>query len=354
MADDLSRLWPPTRPLRALLAVLLGMTTPVVPQSLTKPVPASQARSQIQEQIDANRERVERLNAATKRRLVRQLVALEGELRERLDQLQREGKGDTWTASDSEATLLQVRELLGSQGRAFRELLVANGARARELGGKSAVDVLRHFEGKAGAPIRPLAIGAAVAAQDPLLGRYEASVARWGQRTIGRIAEQLQRGLLVGETFDQMKRRLTGERGGGVLVQSAGDAARIIRTEGMSSYARGTQEEIVAQKAKRFPDLQKKLVETFDARTAADSRVAHGQVRDVNESFTDGKHTYLTPPGRPNDRAVVIPWRKEWEEDLARYGKFRIPLSGSSTTPRFGKKRIAISSPSPTPRLGNF
>jgi len=352
VADDLSHLWPPTRPLRALLAVLLGMTTPVVPQSLTKPVPASQARSQIQEQIDANRERVERLNAATKRQLVRQLVALEGELRERLDQLQREGRGDTWTASDTEATLLQVRELLGSQGRAFRELLAANGARAWELGGKSALDVLRHFEGKAGAPIRPLAIGAAVAAQDPLLGRYEASVARWGQRTIGRIAEQLQRGLLVGETFDQMKRRLTGERGGGVLVQSAGDAARIVRTEGMAAYAQGTQEEIVAQKAKRFPDLMRRLIETFDARTAADSRVAHGQVRDVNEPFTDGKHTYLTPPGRPNDRAVIIPWRKEWEEDLARYRIFRNAVFGLVSTSRLGFFRNAVFRPAPTSRFG--
>lgn len=290
--------------------------TVLVPKSLTQPVPASQARSQIQERLDANREQVERLSARGKRQLVRQLLALEGELRERLDRLQREGRGDNWTAQDTEATLLQVRELLGRQGKAFRELLAANGARARALGVKNTIDVLRHFEGKTGGPIRPLAIGAAVAAQDPLLGRYEASVARWGQRTIGRVAAQLQRGLLAGETFDRMKRRLTDERRGGVLVQSAGDAARIVRTEAMHAYNAGAHEEMLAQRARRFPDLQKKLVETFDARTAEDSRAAHGEVRDLEGMFVDGKgRHYLHPPGRPNDRGVEIPWRREWESN---------------------------------------
>lgn len=291
------------------------MTAPVVPKSLSQPVPASQARSKIQEQIDASRERVERLSARGKRQLVRQLVALEDELRARLEQLQRTGRGETWTAADTEATLVQVRELLGRQGEAFRGLLEANAATARRLGVENTVGVLRHFEGKTAGAIRPLALDVALAAGSPLLARHEASVARWGQRTVGRIASELQKGLLAGETFNEMKDRLTGARGRqGALVASAGDAARIIRTESMHAYAQGSQEEIVAQKSRRWPDLLRRLIETFDARTAADSRVAHGEVRDVNEPFTDGKHTYLTPPGRPNDRAIIIPWRRAWDE----------------------------------------
>lgn len=288
---------------------------PVVPKSLTQPVPASQARSKIQEQLDASRARVERLSAQGKRQMLRQLLALEAELRARLEQVQRAGRGETWTAADTEATLVQVRELLGRQGEAFRALLEANAATARRLGVENTVGVLRHFEGKTAAPIRPLSLDVALAAGSPLLARHEASVARWGQRTVGRIASELQKGLLAGETFDEMKARLTGARGRqGALVASAGDAARIIRTESMHAYAQGSQEEIVAQKSRRWPDLLRRLIETFDARTAADSRVAHGEVRDVNEPFTDGKHTYLTPPGRPNDRAIIIPWRRAWDE----------------------------------------
>lgn len=292
-------------------------TAPVVPKSLSKPVPASQARSQIQELIDANREKVERLSRGTQQRLVRQLVALEAELAERLERQRVQGRGESWTAADTEAALVQVRELLGRQGPEFKHLLAANAARARALGVKGTVGVLQHFEGKAGGPIRPLSIDAAVAAGDPLLARHEASVARWGARTVGRVAEAMQRGILAGDTFDEMKARLAGKRGAhGVIVQSAGDAARIVRTEGMHAYNAGAHEEALAQRSKRFPDLQKKCVETFDNRTGEDSRKAHGEVRDLEQPFEDGAgRRYLHPPGRPNDRGTEIPWRQAWEND---------------------------------------
>lgn len=285
----------------------------VVPKSLVKPVPASRARSAIQAQIDASRARVERLNERTKRQLVRQLLELERELRDRLDKLRREGRGDAWTSADTEATLVQVRELLGRQGREFGALLGENTVRARALGVRSTVGVLQHFEGVTGGPIRPLALAAAIAAQDPLLARHPSSVARYGLRTIERVAGVMQRGLLEGATFDEMKKRLTS--GPGPLVQSAGDAARIVRTEGMFAYNAGAHEEALAQRAARFPDLQKKLVETFDIRTAEDSRAAHGQVKDLEDLFVDGAgRRYLHPPGRPNDRGVCIPYRMAWEE----------------------------------------
>ncbi len=289
---------------------------PVVPKSFTKPVPASQARSAIQEQLDASRERVERMAEASKREVVRQLVALEAELRERLVEQQRAGRGDSWTAADTEATLVQVRELLGRQGREFKGMLAANATTARRLGVKSAAAVLHHFEGKRGGPVRPLALEATAAAQNPLLARHEASVARYGARTIGRIAGVIQRGLLVGDTFSEMTDRLTGKRGApGVLVQSAGDAARIIRTEGLFAMNAGAHEEALAQRAKRFPDLKKRICETFDSRTAPDSYSVHGQTRELEQPFADAfGHSATHPPLRPNDRAVEIVWRDAWDE----------------------------------------
>jgi hypothetical protein len=287
---------------------------PVVPRSLTEPVPASQARSQIQELLDSNRARVERLSRAGQRALVQQLAALEAELRERLEKLQRSGRGESWTAADTEATLVQVRELLGRQGAAFRALLRENAATARRLGVRNTVAVLQHFEGKTGAPIRPLALEASTAAQQPLLARHEDSVARYGLRAVGRISQAIQRGLLAGDSFSEMQERLVGKRGGhGVLVECAGDASRIVRTEAMHAYNAGAHEEALAQRAERFPDLQKKLIETFDARTGADSRAAHGEVRALEAMFVDGKgRHYMHPPGRPNDRGVEIPWRAAW------------------------------------------
>lgn len=289
---------------------------PVVPKSLTKPVPASQARSQIQELLDANRARVERLSASGQRALVLQLVALEAELRQRLGQLQAAGRGGTWTAADTEAALVQVRELLGRQGAAFRALLRENAATARRLGVRNTVAVLQHFERQLGGTLRPLSLDASEIVLAPLLARHASSVERYGLHTIGLISQAMQRGMLAGDTFVDMRRRLTGDRGDhGPLVQSAGWASRIVRTEAMHAYNAGAHEEALAQRDKRFPDLQKKLIETFDSRTAADSRVAHGEVRDLEAPFVDGKgRRYLHPPGRPHDRGVEIPWRAVWAE----------------------------------------
>lgn len=288
---------------------------PVVPKSLTKPVPASQARSQIQELLDANRARVERLSASGQRALVQQLVALEAELRQRLGQLQAAGRGGTWTAADTEAALVQVRELLGRQGAAFRALLRENAATARRLGVRNTVDVLKHFEGKTGGTILPLALDVGAHGLAPLLARHEASVARYGAHVIGLVARTIQRGLIAGEGFAELRDRLTGKRGEhGPLVQSAGWASRIVRTESMAAFNAGADEEIAAQKHARWPDLARKCIETFDARTGTDSRAVHGQVREVGQPFFDGRHTYLTPPGRPHDRAVLIAWRRAWEE----------------------------------------
>lgn len=59
-----------------------------------------------------------------------------------------------------------------------------------------------------------------------------------------------------------------------------------------------------------------------DALTARDSIVMHGQVRKAGASFVMPQDvgvspklwnkTFDYPPNRPNDRAVVMPWRKSW------------------------------------------
>jgi hypothetical protein len=64
-----------------------------------------------------------------------------------------------------------------------------------------------------------------------------------------------------------------------------------------------------------FPDMQKKILAHFDSRTAPDSIAVHGQIRPLDGYFMDGAgRQYLHPPGRPNDRETVIPWRPHWGE----------------------------------------
>jgi hypothetical protein len=291
------------------------MGRPVVPLSFGQVVAAHQARSRVQAIVDHNRESVEAANRRSSRQLTRLLVRAEAELRAQLaDEVARRGD-QTFNANDLQLMLVQVRAALGQLDPKFIRLLEQNAALAARLGSKNVVDVLTHFEERTGGGVRPLAVHEALALENPRLRQYPSSVARYGQHTIGVIARQLQQGVIQGKTFREMSVRLAGARGGaGLLVKNRGWADRIVRTEGMAAMAAGAQSEMVQQKARRFPDLARKLIETFDRRTAPDSYVAHGEVRGMNEPFVDGAgRVYLLPPGRPNDRACIIPWRRAWD-----------------------------------------
>jgi hypothetical protein len=97
-------------------------------------------------------------------------------------------------------------------------------------------------------------------------------------------------------------------------------AERIVRTE--LSYAHNFSQYKGQQELRDSGGpTHKKLVETFDDRTGKDSKILHGQIRAVDEPFiyvpppgVKGYPPFLMPPGRPNDRAVVVPWRLDWPE----------------------------------------
>lgn len=310
---------------------------PVTPRSFEEPVPASRARSRAQQIVDRNRDEVERaIGDKARRELSRILLDAQKQI---ADAQRRTNTDATWTHLDLNQTMILVNDALASVSPRFRKVLDEQRARAYAVGAKSTAEMLEHYEGsKETGTVRPLAIREALAMRQMALDEHATSVNRYGHRMIHVIRRELQGGIVRGATFHEMTDLLVGKKGPrglvslaatelpdgkvkrlveapmkrGLFVEHRGWAERIVRTEGMRAYAAGADEEIARQKAEAFPDLVRKLVETFDSRTAPDSYVAHGQVRGPTEAFFDGKHTYLRPPGRPNDRATLIPWRDVW------------------------------------------
>lgn len=314
---------------------------PASPRSFDDAVPRSRARSRAQAIVDRNRDEVERaIGDKSRRDLIRILLGAQKQIGE----AQRKTHPDaTWTHLDLEQTMRVVTEALSSTGttsKAFRELLEKQREQAYAVGAKSTAEMLTHFEGgKDNGTIRPLAIREALAMKRMALDEHATSVDRYGKHMIGVIRRELQSGIVRGATFHEMTDLLVGKRGPrgpkvslaatvdadgkvrrlqegrfdkGLFVERRGWAERIVRTEGMRAYAAGADEEIARQKAHAFSDLARKIVATFDSRTAQDSRNVHGQVRDVGQPFFDGIRTYLRPPARPNDRECLIPWRAVW------------------------------------------
>jgi len=172
-----------------------------------------------------------------------------------------------------------------------------------------------------------------------LLRQHLTSVDRYGVAMIGEIEQTMATGMVAGFTQWDMVNALTGHAGPrgtvsmsarvvngrverlaeeeipeGLFTRYRSWAWRIVRTETSHAYNEARLAGLIEMRAE-MPDLGKKILATFDQRTAYDSIVVHGQIRPLDGYFTDGLgRQYQRPPGRPNDREVLIPWRSRWSE----------------------------------------
>lgn len=167
-----------------------------------------------------------------------------------------------------------------------------------------------------------------------LLSRHKSSVQRYGQSMVADFERVIRTGFVEGMSNHEVIRRMVSTGAiSGITALSLSSlepahfpkptgymrkqywAERIVRTETAYAYNRANLDTLKAAQGSDFPDMQKKILATFDKRTAPDSIAVHGQIRDLDKNFRDGRgREYMHPPARPNDRETVIPWRPEWKE----------------------------------------
>jgi hypothetical protein len=99
---------------------------------------------------------------------------------------------------------------------------------------------------------------------------------------------------------------------------------RLVRTEMMGVYSLGKLNGMKRLVDDEIPDLKKTLFHPMDKRTGADSKILNrnNPIVSVDEPFTENEsnaglkngreRVYMFPPGRPNDRAILIPYREAW------------------------------------------
>ena len=157
-----------------------------------------------------------------------------------------------------------------------------------------------------------------------MLKLQRSSVARYTGRVIGKMENELAVSLASGETtgaaIDRIQR---------VSDTSWYQAERIVRTE--QAYAfNATHADVGVEMAEELPDLMMRWTEhvsdstgmPLDRRVGADSIAMHGQLATPGELFTMPPapgvsigligQSWAHPPNRPNDRAVLQPWRPGW------------------------------------------
>lgn len=264
------------------------------------------------------------------------------------------GKGSTTaTALQFRAMLEQVEAILRRTNRQIEVMLEDTTKTAARMGARHAVDEFKalnkHFAGTTpvlgldrAAVFRSLVDGV-VASR---LRAQTRSVQSWGLQTVNAVERYMSLATASGVPVQEMVRGVAGKTG--VLSDELWKAERIVRTE--LAYAHGaTKHQALVDTSDELGDddpLMKRLIETFDDRTGDDSFLIHGQTVPVDKPFEYKRRKgsgwqlvrFMHPPNRPNDRSVVIPWRKSWDTDATIEKPLTVQQLRAARTTRYRKK----------------
>jgi hypothetical protein len=257
---------------------------------------------------------------------------IRSELEAELAGLRRAGKGETFTAYHLRQVLLQVRDGLKVFQTGLATELDNNGLATATLAQRHVVSAVKAFEKRfAGAePVLRLEEAGVFAkvyagVEPTLLARYHRLVGNYPMKTLERVRNDLALSMIRGDGVDQAVNRIAAK--GGIFDRERWRAERIVRTEG--AYAYGiTNQRSLHEVAHEVPRLMKRLISTFDGREGKDAIEQHLQTVPYDGEFVWHKKTkagmeivrYSFPPSRPNDRAVLIPWREDYHASSSATG----------------------------------
>jgi hypothetical protein len=247
------------------------------------------------------------------------------EMEAKLAELKSSGRGQSFSAHHARQVQAQVMDGLRQINQQLGVQLSTKSAAAAKLARGHTISAVQKMERRFAGTTPVLGIEQAgvfsklyAGVEPSLLTRHHKLVFNYPKPTIARVQKNLAMSMLTGETVDKAVDRIVSQ--GGVFSRERYRAERIVRTE--MSYAYGvTNQACLRNVAQEVPNLQKRLVATFDDRIGEDSEELNGQTVPIDRPFIWMKRTkggverveYMQPPNRPNDREVVIPWRSNYK-----------------------------------------
>jgi len=244
-------------------------------------------------------------------------------------------KASAFTIQQHRSLLAQVHQGLAELGRNMGTELGKETTRAQEASARALISDIKKMEKKTtGAPVQlPIEQAARFTGvidkhKTSLLKMNKKSMAKYGASMVGKLEGALAQTLIQGESGFKAIDRVTDVMGGEFWR-----AERIVRTEQAWAY-NATQMDAVQETTKVFPDMMMRWCELvadvtlvpYDDRVGDDSIAMHGQLARAGTMFRMpavspaglkvsksllGK-SWTNPPNRPNDRAVLQPWRPGW------------------------------------------
>lgn len=248
---------------------------------------------------------------------VKKMIKLYRQAREGLKQSLLMAPDNTFTEAKLKSALLQVEDgLKRLQARARGDIQTAQ-ADFTEQGASDSVKEVssmeRHFTGlSVGLPMD--AIIESVEPDNFLFNQFDTSMLTYNQGLRNSFQNVLGQNLLQQKTWSQSVFDMEQ-----VFDAQEWMLARIVRTELHNIYNVSKMKGFGNIQENYLPDLKKTMYHPMDSRTGEDSIAMSRQdmVVPIDEPFRfewkGKKYVFICPPNRPNDRAILIPYRKSWD-----------------------------------------
>lgn len=256
---------------------------------------------------------VESLNKAEVKKIIGLYRDVRLELIDRLNTIQ----PGTFTSQRVRGILLQIDGALARMNQILGEGMRDSGVLIGTKAGENLIRELNKWDQVFRGAVTPVNLDSALIATETsnfLFNRYQSSLEAYSKALRQDFAIELTEAALVGkntgEVVVELGRRFKGEEW---------KLQRIARTELQHIYNVTKMEDMKDVREKYIPDLKKTLFHPMDSRTAEDSKAlnAENPIIPLEEPFKfewrGEVRSFMAPPDRPNDRAILIPHRDDWK-----------------------------------------
>ncbi len=264
--------------------------------------------------LERNSAKLEGLELGQIRKLAKAYRKAMVEIRNRLLVTQ----DNTFTEAKLESMLRQIEQSLQVLNSRLNPVLNFGFDTLFEQGVEDSAKEMNSFERHFNGVTRPVPVDAILESTDPdnfLFNQYENSIEGYNQAIRNNFQHTLTQSLVQGRTVSQAIFDIQQTYSG-----MEWQLARIVRTELHNIYNVSKLKGFNQVKDDYFPDLKKTLYHPIDSRTGEDSKKAAKKdlIVALNKPFVytfKGKvRKFMSPPDRPNDRAILIPYRDSYDK----------------------------------------
>lgn len=258
---------------------------------------------------------------------IQQVLKLEEKAAERLAKAYRSSRrrlndrlltisGDKFTAQQLRGALVQIDSALEAMASGMSAEMIDAGDMIARAGAEDILTEINAFDDHFLGAVTPINVNAVAIASDTnnlLINKYQSSLETYSQEVRSQLAQAMTNAAIEQVPYSEIIRRV-----GQFFIAEEWKIHRLARTELHQVYNLAKMKSMESLAKRAVPDLKKTLIHPMDSRTGKDSKYANklNLIVPINEPFRykwqGQERVYMTPPDRPNDRSILVPYRDSY------------------------------------------